>query len=268
MIVEGVIQKMISKYADPVSYFLSFANTDALYSLNEFIGHSVSLNFEGEIHCLSCGKKIKKTYGQGYCYPCFISIPEAEECVLRPELCRAHEGIARNMDWARQHCLQEHVVYLAETSAVKVGVTRRSQVPFRWIDQGASRVLELARTPNRYEAGRIEVFLKQYMPDKTNWRDMLTNKPALAGMLEAVRQQAISVLPSDMKAQVVEFPEIINLKFPVKQYPSKVNSVTLDKKPQISGILTGIRGQYLMFDESTVINIRSHGGYKVKIEIS
>jgi hypothetical protein len=267
MIFEGILQKMQSKCDNPITYFLSFANSDQLYNLNEFIGHLVSLQYEGEIHCLHCGKITKKSYGQGYCYPCFISVPEAEECVLRPELCRAHEGIARNMEWAREHCLQEHVVYLAETSTVKVGVTRGSQVPFRWIDQGASRVLEFARTVNRYEAGKIEVFLKQYMPDKTNWRDMLTNKPAVADMLEIVRQQAISVLPTDMRAQIVDFPKIVNIRYPVNQYPEKVNSVMLEKKPLVKGVLTGIRGQYLMFDSSTVINIRNHGGYKVKIGV-
>ena len=137
-------------------------------------GQEISMQYKGRINCLKCGRETKKSFAQGYCYPCFTTAPETEECVLRPELCRAHEGIARDMDYAKKHCLIEHVVYLSLTSGLKVGVTRNTQVPTRWIDQGAVKALELARTPNRYTAGLIEVALKSHIADKTNWRKMLS----------------------------------------------------------------------------------------------
>ena len=264
MEIEGVLLKMVSEYNSPINYQIAFANNTHFF-LNEAIGKTISINFTGDIFCLACSKKIMKSYGQGYCYPCFISVPETEECVLRPELCRAHEGIARNMEWAENHCLQEHVVYLAETSIVKVGVTRGSQVPTRWIDQGAARVVELARTPNRYEAGRMEVFLKNHLSDKTNWRDMLTNKPAPADLLETTRANVIPLLPEDMRKMVVESAAILSFQYPVNQYPEKVVSLTLEKQPIIEGKLIGIRGQYLLFEGGKVLNIRTHSGYFVKL---
>jgi hypothetical protein len=261
---EGVLVKMYSEHKSPVEYSLAFADNSHVF-FNDAIGKNVTIDFAGDIFCLACGKKIKKSYGQGYCYPCFVSVPEAEECVLHPELCRAHEGIARNMEWAQNHCLQEHVVYLAETSIVKVGVTRGSQVPTRWIDQGAARVLELARTPNRYEAGRIEVFLKAYLADKTNWRDMLTNKSASDGLLESTRERIILLLPNDMRKMVVESPSILKFQYPVNPYPAKITSMSFDKQPHVEGKLVGIRGQYLMFEGGKVVNLRSHSGYFVKV---
>ena len=118
-------------------------------------------------------QKIKKTYMQGYCYPCFIESPKTSECILKPELCRAHEGEARDMEWAKEHCLQNQYVYLSLTSNLKVGVTRYTQIPTRWIDQGAHEALIFAKTPNRYTAGVIEKILSQHISDRTYWRRML-----------------------------------------------------------------------------------------------
>jgi len=264
MEIEGVLIKMYSEYKSPVLYSLAFADNSHT-PLNEAIGKHFSIQFTGEIICLSCSKKIKKSYGQGYCYPCFISVPETEECVLRPELCRAHEGIARNMEWAQNHCLQEHVVYLAETSTVKVGVTRGTQVPTRWIDQGARRVVELARTSNRYEAGCMEVFLKKYLMDKTNWRDMLSNKEASPQLLERTRNEVVDLLPDEMRKLVVEQASVLEFEYPVNHYPTKITSIGLDKQAFIEGQLEGIRGQYLIFAGGKVLNIRSHSGYFVKV---
>jgi hypothetical protein len=41
--------------------------------------------------------------------------------------------------------------------------------------------------------------------------------------------------------------------------------MSFDKTPHISGKLTGIRGQYLYFDENMVINVRRHTGYEIEL---
>jgi hypothetical protein len=261
----GILIKMQSEHNQPVSYQLDLGN-DAPMNMNQLIGKEIIIQYTGQIFCLHCGRKTKKSYGQGYCYPCFISVPETEECVLRPELCRAHEGIARDMEYAQNHCLQPHVVYLAETSQIKVGVTRVSQIPTRWIDQGARRVAIIARTPNRYLAGQIEVMLKNYFPDKTNWRDMLTNAPLQGENIEMAKVRALSVFNEDLKQYIVNEDDIFEFQYPVQAWPHKVVSKGLDKNPIIRGLLTGIRGQYLIFSDGSVINLRSYSGYEVEIE--
>ena len=170
MEIVGNIRKMESFHGEVINYFLPLG--DQKVAMNELIGKSLSMEFQGQIHCIKCGRKTGKSFAQGFCYPCFTTAPETEECVLRPELCRAQEGVARDMEYAKQHCLGEHVVYLSFTSGVKVGVTRHTQVPVRWIDQGAIRAIEFARTPNRYTAGLLEVAMKAHIADKTNWRKL------------------------------------------------------------------------------------------------
>ncbi len=171
-----------------VNYMLPIG--DQVIYMNDFLGKNVYLEYLGEIHCIKCGRKTSKSFSQGFCYPCFVSAPETEECVLRPELCMAHQGIARDMEYAEKNCLAEHVVYLSVTSGLKVGVTRHSQVPTRWIDQGAVQAIELSRTPNRHTAGLIEVALKEHMKDKTNWRAMLKNEILFDGDLLEEKERA------------------------------------------------------------------------------
>ena len=233
-------------------------------NMNCLIGKEVTIKYNGKISCMSCGKQTRKSYGQGYCYPCFISIPQTEECVMRPELCKAHEGIARDMEYAKTHCLTDQYIYLALSGGLKVGVTRYHQVPTRWVDQGANFAIKLAIAKNRYTAGVIEVTLKQLFADKTNWRKMLTGNDKLIPLLEE-KAKAIE----HIKSKDIEFSEaksdIYSINYPVEQFPTKVSSVNFDKKPEHSGILTGIKGQYLLFEENTVLNIRKHGGYNVEI---
>lgn len=259
MTFEGTLEKMTAEYGQPVQYFLPFAAGPV--AMNPIIGRTLTLSFNGQINCLGCGRPTKKSFGQGYCYPCFVSSPETEDCVLRPELCRAHEGVARDMDYARTHCLIEHVVYLADTGAAKVGVTRHHQVPTRWIDQGASQALVLARTPNRYLAGCIEVALKSHLADKTNWRRMLSgNSPTVA--LTEIASLCAAWLPDGLTQYLCQGePEQWSLGYPVTTYPAKVTSIDLDKTPVFSGVLQGIKGQYLIFESGKVINLRKYGGY-------
>ncbi len=171
---EGNILKMRTEWASPVHYFLPFGENEA--NMNELLGKNISFEFSGQINCISCGKQTKTSFGQGFCYNCLQTAPEASESILRPELSKAHLGIARDMVWAEKQDMIDHYVYLAVSSEIKVGVTRNHQVPTRWIDQGATSAIKLAKTPNRHIAGVIEVFLKNHFTDKTNWRAMLKNE--------------------------------------------------------------------------------------------
>jgi hypothetical protein len=235
--------------------------------MNEWIGSNIRLRFTGQINCISCGKKTKTSFNQGFCYSCLQTSPEASETVTRPELSKAHLGIARDMDWAREHDLIEHVVYLALSNDLKVGVTRHHQIPTRWIDQGASFAIELCRTPNRHIAGVIEVWLKRYFTDKTNWRAMLQNQVDTRIDLQEEKKNALRLLTPELQKYYSGNDTIWEIEYPVQQYPQRITSLTFDKTPEIAGILTGIKGQYLIFDSDTVINIRKHNGYWVEAEV-
>jgi len=261
----GVISKMLTELSSPVQYYLPVSDNKVF--MNELLNRQISITWMNEIHCQNCGKLTKKSFGQGYCYPCFISIPETEDCVLRPELCKAHEGIARDMEWATKHCLQDHFVYLALSSALKVGVTRKSQIPTRWIDQGASKAIKLAQTPNRYLAGLIEVELKKHLTDKTNWRHMLMNKIAEGTDLIEQKKYIASLLPFDIQQHVSSDNTVTDIEYPNISFPTKVTSMDFEKVAQITGKLTAIKGQYLILDNEKVINIRKFGGYLVEVKI-
>ncbi|MBE0655918.1 MAG: DUF2797 domain-containing protein [Bacteroidales bacterium] len=255
---------MSAELDEPVGYTLDLGGN--AIQMNELIGKEISLEYLQHIHCIRCGRETKTSFAQGYCYPCFISAPETEDCVLRPELCRAHEGIARDMEFAENHCLIDHFVYLAVASGVKVGVTRYHQVPNRWIDQGAWKAIKLAITPNRYIAGTIEVALKDHFTDKTNWRHMLTNKLAEDIDLVKEKDRAIDLLHTDFQHYATDDDLITIIHYPVTSYPEKVKSINLDKTSRIQDVLAGIKGQYLIFDSGAVLNIRKHGGYLVELE--
>jgi hypothetical protein len=259
----GNIRKMRTELADPVRYFLPVGGEEIF--MNELIGSEVQMEFLGEIHCIRCGRKTSKSFAQGYCFPCFKTAPETEECVLHPEMCRAHEGVARDMNYAALHCLTDQVVYLSLTSGLKVGVTRSAQVPYRWIDQGAVSAVEIARTPNRYTAGLIEVFLKDHMDDKTNWRNMLKNELRFDGDLVVRKQEVLRLLPAELAAYGSSDDWVTMISYPVSAYPVKIGSLNPDKDPVVTGTLTGIKGQYLIFSDGKVINIRKYGGYMVRV---
>jgi hypothetical protein len=261
---EAILRKMHVENDDKVKYSLRVGAES--FPMNPVIGMHFTLRFMNEIICLNCGNLTKKSFGQGYCYPCFKSIPETEECVLRPELCLAHEGIARDMDFAKSHCLIDHYVYLANTGVLKVGVTRHHQVPTRWIDQGATEAIILAKTPNRYLAGTIEVALKSILSDRTNWRKMLTGEAFPIDLLSE-KDRIAELLPFDMQNYLDFDDNVVQIDYPVNKYPLKVKSINLDKTADVSGILTGIKGQYLIFDDGRVFNVRRHGGYKVEVEV-
>lgn len=263
MEITGQLKKMKSGLYEVVQYTLQLDGNDV--PMNDLIGKPIQLEFTGQIQCVNCSKPTKKSFGQGFCYPCFINAAENSECIMRPELCKGHLGEGRDLQWEKDCHVQPHYVYLALSSDVKVGVTRSIQVPTRWIDQGASSAIILAETPYRQLAGAIEVELKKYLPDKTHWQRMLKNEVMQSVDLVERKNAAISFLPEELKQYVFTDNTITQLNFPVLRYPQKVRSMNFEKNPIISGVLYGIKGQYLIFEDGSVINIRSQSGHVIKL---
>lgn len=238
---------------------------DQTIDMNALVGNHIHMRFLGKTQCAGCGKFVKKLFAQGFCYDCFMNAPEASPCIINPELCEGHLGKGRDIEWEQAHHVQPHVVYLAVASAVKIGVTRDTQVPTRWIDQGASFAIKVAEVPYRKLAGEIEVALKGTFTDKTNWRAMLKNEIGDFD-LEEEKWQIEELLPADLGQYMSEDDDITEINYPALQFPEKVKSIGFDKLEVIEGKLLGIKGQYLLLDNDRVINIRKHTGYYVDFE--
>jgi len=234
--------------------------------LNNLIGQKLKVVYGGEINCIACHRQIRKSYGQGFCFSCFQTLPQADPSVMRPELDQSHLGISRDMEWAKQNNLIDHFVYLAISSSLKVGITRHTQIPTRWIDQGAIQAIRIAKVPYRQLSGLIEVELKKQFDDKTNWRKMLSNQIDRDINLKNERDKAHQILASKYSDYLID-DEPMEINYPVLYYPEKVKSISLDKTPEFEGKLIGIKGQYLMFDNQMVFNVRKHNGYFVDIEL-
>ncbi|HEY0976129.1 MAG TPA: DUF2797 domain-containing protein [Flavobacteriales bacterium] len=245
--------------------------------LEDRIGRPFALRFTGARTCLCCGRRVRKFYGQGLCYPCLRDAPEASACIVRPELCRAHLGEGRDPQWERDHHLQEHFVYLAQTGAaaldpavrggIKVGVTRSTQVPTRWIDQGAVLAVLIARVPYRQLAGAIEVDLKRIFTDRTDWRAMLRQVSADPSALVAARALAIATVEPALRPYMLHEEEPLLLDYPLRSTLPRVASISLEATPEVRGTLIGVKGQYLLFGDGRVLNIRNHSGFHVDEEI-
>ena len=264
MLYTGVLTKMQTEFLEPIQYYLVFAN-DFIH-MNQLVNKTFELKLIG-YQCLSCGLD-RPIYRQGFCKTCFFDQPFAGDWIMRPELSTAHlDKEDRDLEYEKKVQLQPHIVYLANSSNVKVGVTRKSQVPTRWIDQGAHEALEIVETPNRYLAGVTEVALKAYVADKTNWRKMLKNDIEDENLTEW-RQRLKQYIPDEAKDYFIEHNSETHIHFPVEQYPKKPNSLNLKKLIEYSGKLVGIKGQYLIFEDSTVFNIRGNEGYYVSLSIN
>ena len=216
---EGVLQKMLTEWADPIRYYLPMEGDFVL--MNGLIGRDITLRFVG-FRCMNCGLN-KPIYRQGY-------------------------------------------VYLANSGEVKVGVTRKSQAPTRWIDQGAHEALILAEVPNRYLAGVAEVALKEKIADKTNWRKMLTNQIHQVDLLR-VKLEVREFVPEEVQPYITEDITPLHIHFPVEKYPTQVQSLQLLQTPTYKGKLMGIKGQYLLFEDNTVLNVRGNEGLIVQLTI-
>ena len=263
MTYQGVLTKMVTEFSEPIQYYLVFEND--FLNMNQLLTKTITLQFV-KYQCLNCGLD-KPIYRQGFCKSCFFDIPQAADWIIRPELSTAHlDQEDRDLEYEKKVQLQPHIVYLANSSNVKVGVTRKSQVPTRWIDQGAHEAIEIVEVPNRYLAGITELALKDHISDKTNWRSMLKNDIQDEDLV-VWRERLKQYIPNEATDYFIANNTETNLIFPVNKYPEKPKSLNLIKSERYSGTLVGIKGQYLIFEDETVFNIRSNEGLVVKIEI-
>lgn len=267
----GAVRKMKTQLADIVRYTMLLGDQEV--PVNDLLGQQLQLDFNGLINCIHCDRKINKSFNQGYCYPCFKRLAQCDSCIVSPEKCHYAAGTCREPQWGEQHCLVDHVVYLANTSGVKVGITRGSQVPTRWMDQGATQARPIFRVSTRLYSGLVETLFKSHIADKTNWQAMLKGDAEPCDF-EQTRQHLMRECADELDALGQEFgieaitelasePDT-HIKYPVLQHPTKVSSFNLDKTPSVGGTLMGIKGQYLIFD-SGVINMRKYGGYHVSL---
>lgn len=260
----GVLRKMQTEIGSPIQYYLLFEGD--FLNLNQVLDKSLTIKLVG-YQCLNCGKD-GPIYRQGFCKSCFFEIPSAGDWIMRPELSTAHlDQEDRDLEYEKQVQLQPHIVYLANSSNIKVGVTRKSQIPTRWIDQGAHEAIEIVEVPNRYLAGITEVALKDHIGDKTNWRKMLTNEVADRDLVE-FRNKLRQYIPQEAANYYIEHNKETHMDFPVLQYPQKAKSLNLDKTPNYKGILKGIKGQYLIFGDGTVFNVRGNEGYVITLDVN
>lgn len=273
----GHIRKMTAQLIDgQVEYSLPIG--DNSLPLNALIGKHLSLTHSGNINCQECGKKTKKSYSQGFCYPCMTKLAKCDMCIMKPETCHFDQGTCREPQWGEANCFVPHYVYLANTTAIKVGITRHTQIPTRWIDQGANQALPIFKVSTRLQSGLVEIALAEFISDKTNWRNMLKGK-ADSIDLKAKAEELIPQIEARLADIKLKYGEdaverldedVVEIDFPVEQYPSKISSLSFDKKKgeedlefkKVSGTLLGIKGQYLYFDTG-VINMRKFTSYEI-----
>lgn len=265
---QGTLSKLKAQLTNPIQYQLPVG--DELINLNDFMGKTITLTHTGNIFCSNCGKKTKKSYSQGHCFMCMKKLASCDMCIMKPETCHYDQGTCREPEWGENNCFVPHYVYLANTSGLKVGITRHTQIPTRWIDQGATQALPIFKVQTRLQSGLVEVALAEFIADKTNWRNMLKGisvdadlKAAAAHLIPQI-QAKLDELAELFGATAIEKldEDVIDLSFPVETFPSKVTSFNFDKNPEVSGVLQGIKGQYLIFDTG-VINIRKFTSYEV-----
>ncbi|MGU9957795.1 MAG: DUF2797 domain-containing protein [Arenicellales bacterium WSBS_2016_MAG_OTU3] len=269
----GPLHKMCVELNDPVNYFMRIGDEKLL--LTDKLGQHIQLKHINLITCTHCGRKTKKSFSQGYCFPCMKKLAQCDACIISPEKCHYFEGTCREPEWGDRYCMQPHFAYLANSSGVKVGITRGTQIPTRWIDQGAIQAMPIAKVSTRQQSGFVEVALKKYVKDKTNWRAMLKGKnefvdlPAIWAELKAQALPALNDLQGQFEAGDIEFlenQEVTEVKYPVLEFPEKIKAHNFDKTPEVEGKLMGIKGQYLILD-SGVLNVRKFTAYHVEVTV-
>jgi hypothetical protein len=267
----GSLSKLVARLEAPVRY--AFRLDQQELPVNPLIGKTLRLEYLGAIHCSHCGRKTKTSFSQGYCYPCMQKLAQCDICIMSPERCHYAAGTCREPGWGEQFCMTDHVVYLANSSGVKVGITRATQVPTRWLDQGASQALPILRVATRQQSGFVEDLLRSQVADKTNWRALLKGDAAPVD-LAAIREQLFDSCAAGLRAlqqrfgiqaiQLLADQQPLAIRYPIEAYPAKINSFNLDKNPIAEGTLLGIKGQYLLFDTG-VINIRKYTAYQLAV---
>ena len=268
----GSLSKMAVSLQAPVVQY-SFRLGDTQVPVNPLIGQRLRLEYLGAIHCSHCGKRTKTSFSQGYCYPCMTRLAQCDVCIMAPEKCHYEAGTCREPAWGEQFCMTDHVVYLANSSGIKVGITRASQLPTRWLDQGASQALPIMRVATRQQSGLVEDVLRSQVPDRTNWRALLKGDAEVLD-LAAIREQVFDACAERLgelqgrfglqAIQPLPDAEVVQINYPVLAYPQKIVSFNLDKDPVAEGTLLGIKGQYLIFDTG-VINIRKYTAYQLAV---
>ncbi|MBK4996903.1 DUF2797 domain-containing protein [Pseudomonas sp. S37] len=268
----GSLSKMAVSLQAPVVQY-SFRLDDTQVPVNPLIGQRLRLEYLGAIHCSHCGKRTKTSFSQGYCYPCMTKLAQCDVCIMAPEKCHYDAGTCREPSWGEQFCMTDHVVYLANSSGIKVGITRATQLPTRWLDQGASQALPIMRVATRQQSGLVEDVLRSQVPDRTNWRALLKGDAEVLD-LPAIREQIFEACADSLRALQERFglqaiqplpdAEVVQMNYPVEAYPTKIVSFNLDKTPVVEGTLLGIKGQYLIFDTG-VINIRKYTAYQLAV---
>ena len=268
---EGSLEKMRTRPDAPVAYTLELG--EQLVDMNAQLGRRLRLSFDGAIHCVACGRATKKSFNQGYCYPCFQRLAACDSCVMSPEKCHHHLGTCREPDWGERNCMVDHVVYLANSTGVKVGITRGSQVPTRWMDQGAVAAVPFARTSTRRLAGLVEDAVRAHVTDRTSWQRLLKGDPEPVDLLGererllALVAPALDGLVAEHGLQAIQIAhdaEPLTFAYPVLQWPAKVKSLALEKLGEVEGDLVGIKWQYLILS-SGVINLRKYTGHRVQL---
>jgi hypothetical protein len=270
----GILRKLHARLDLPVSYFLPVGEREI--PLNDRIGQTLSLEFSGQIFCLACKRNTNKSFNQGYCYPCFQKLAQCDSCIVSPEKCHFDAGTCREPLWAEDFCMQDHIVYLANSSGIKVGITRASQVPTRWIDQGAIQALPVFRVRTRQQSGFLEVIFSQHISDKTNWRTMLKGEVPELDLTDE-RDKLLALCSNDIQElqdkfgihaiNVLTGMKSVRIDYPVESLPDKFGSLNFDKQDRLEGTLLGIKGQYLIFDQG-VLNIRRFGGYEITLAVA
>ncbi|HDS1682078.1 TPA: DUF2797 domain-containing protein [Pseudomonas putida] len=268
----GSLSKMAVSLQAPVVQY-SFRLDDTQVPVNPLIGQRLRLEYLGAIHCSHCGKRTKTSFSQGYCYPCMTKLAQCDVCIMAPEKCHYDAGTCREPSWGEQFCMTDHVVYLANSSGIKVGITRATQLPTRWLDQGASQALPIMRVATRQQSGLVEDVLRSQVPDRTNWRALLKGDAEVLD-LPAIREQIFEACADGLRElqgrfglqaiQPLPDAEVVEIRYPVEAYPKKIVSFNLDKDPVAEGTLLGIKGQYLIFDTG-VINIRKYTAYQLAV---
>lgn len=267
----GSLSKMAAQLDEPVRY--AFRSGEVEVPVNPLIGRHLRLEYLGAIHCIHCGRRTKTSFSQGYCYPCMQKLAQCDLCIMSPERCHYDAGTCREPAWGERFCMTDHVVYLANSSGIKVGITRASQVPTRWLDQGASQALPILRVATRQQAGFAEDLLRSQVPDRTNWRALLKGDaepldlPAIRDELFERCAEGLEALQRRFGLQAIQpLADVrpLEIRYPVEAYPAKISTFNLDKSPVAEGTLLGVKGQYLLFD-SGVINVRKYTAYQIAI---
>jgi len=268
--IHGHLRKMIATVESPVAYRLPIGKVEL--PLNACLGKTIRIEYTGAITCIACGQRTKKSFHQGYCFRCFTTLARCDLCMVKPELCHFTQGTCREPVWGLANCMQPHYVYLANSSGLKVGMTRASQIPTRWLDQGAAQALLCFRVPTRRQAGLVEVACKRYVADRTDWRTLLVGAPEPLDL--QARQHDLLDRCSDaldenrttdeQPVTLLAEEEARAFVYPVLTYPKGVSSFNFDTTARIEGTLLGIKGQYVILDTG-VLNMRKFAGYSVTL---